>query len=85
MSMPSSRLEVATTALSRPRLEVVFDLGALLLADRAVVGPGQQRGAPKVWPLPMMCAGAPPPTCGLGSAGSSMPGPFGVNLVEPGR
>ncbi len=43
MSMPSSRLEVATTAGS-PRLEVLLDLCPLLLGDRTVVGAGQQGG-----------------------------------------
>ena len=47
MSMPSSRLEVATTAGSRPVFSSSSICGPLLLADRPVVGPGQhRRGAP---------------------------------------
>ena len=55
MSMPNSRLEVATTALQPSGLEVVLDQRALLLADRAVVRAGQQRLRPRSdWPLAMM-------------------------------
>ena len=44
MSMPSSRLLVATTAGQPPRLQVLLDDGALLLAHRAVVGAGEHGG-----------------------------------------
>ena len=43
-------------------LEVVLDQRALLLADGAVMRAGQQRSAPKDWPLAISCAGEPPPT-----------------------
>lgn len=45
MSMPSSRLEVATTAGSRG-LQVLLDLGPLLLGDRTVVGTGDDGRCP---------------------------------------
>lgn len=55
-----------------PAFEVLFDNGALLLADRAMVGAGQHRRRSNVWPEPMMCAGAPPATCWLVSGASSI-------------
>jgi hypothetical protein len=46
MSMPSSRLEVATTARQPAGLERLFDVLALLAGDAAVVRPGDDRGRP---------------------------------------
>ena len=47
MSMPSSRLDVATTAGSRPALRSSSITARCSLRHRAVVGPGEHRGAPR--------------------------------------
>ena len=50
MSMPSSRLLVATTAGSRPDFSSSSMIGALLLGHRAVVGAREHGGAPRAAP-----------------------------------
>ena len=91
MSMPSSRLLVATTAGSRPRLEVLLDRGAVLLAHRAVVGAREHGGAPATAPdCAMTCAGlrvSAAAAAGLRSPDVSAPsaglGALLPDLVEP--
>ena len=83
MSMPNSRLEVATTALSRPVLRSSSTSARCSLLTEPWCARASRVSAPDARPLPMMCAGEPPPTWGLGPVGRSTPMPFGVNLVEP--
>ena len=63
MSMPSSSELVATTAGSRPALRSSSIRRALLLADRAVVRPGQHRRGAAGWcpPGPSAAPGCAPP------------------------
>ena len=51
MSMPSSRLDVATSAGSRPALSSSSIVEALLAGDAAVVGPDQLLAGQLVEPL----------------------------------
>ena len=83
MSMPSSRLEVATTAFSRPLLRSSSTSARCSLLTEPWWARASSGSAPSL-PLPMMWAGEPPATCGLGSRRQLDPGAFGVNLVEPG-
>ena len=73
MSMPSSRLEVATTAFSRPVLRSSSTSARCSLLTEPWWARASSGAAPNASPLPMMCAGEPPPTWGLGPDGSSIP------------
>ena len=73
MSMPNSRLEVATTALSRPDLRSSSTSARCSLLTEPWCALASRVSAPDASPLPMMCAGEPPPTCGLGPVCRSTP------------
>ena len=72
MSIPSSRLEVATTAFNRPLLRASSTSARASLLTEPWCARASSGSAPKLCPLPIRCAGAPTATPGLGPP-NSMP------------
>ncbi len=90
MSMPSSRLEVATTQRRRPDLRSSSMSAALLLADRAVVGAGEHERLRVGDGGRAARSGRMPPMSSAGTGAPAWPHrprlgqhPLLVDLVEP--
>ena len=73
MSMPNSRLDVATTAFSRPDFRSSSTCARCSLLTEPWCARASSVGAPNDAPLAISCAGKPPPTFGLCSMDNSTP------------
>ena len=83
MSMPEFQAGRRHHGLEPPGLQVVLDGRALLLADRAVVGAGQQRLGAVGLPAGHHVGGRAAGHLAVGCACQLDTGALGVNLVEP--